>query len=95
MDAGRERRELRRIERWLTVNDPELASMLSGNGARQRTANRRSTRFAVDALGAACVVIGVLTGLFALIFTGVLVLMTGACLHTTCRRPRRRGPAAP
>ncbi|HUQ59468.1 DUF3040 domain-containing protein [Lentzea sp.] len=90
MDAARELRELRRIERWLTVNDPELAAMLSAHGAEPRTANRRGTRLAVDVLGAACVIIGALTGLFVLVFTGVLVLMAGACLHTMCRR-RGRG----
>jgi uncharacterized BrkB/YihY/UPF0761 family membrane protein len=34
------------------------------------------------------VIIGALTGLFLFVFVGVLVLMTGACLHATCR-PRR------
>jgi hypothetical protein len=88
VDAARELRELRRIERWFTVNDPELAAALSALGAKPRTANRRWTRLAVDAVGAACVIIGALTGLFMFVFLGVLMLMTGACLHATCRRRR-------
>ncbi|MEV6715347.1 DUF3040 domain-containing protein [Lentzea sp. NPDC051208] len=92
MDAARELRELRRIERWLTVNDPELAAALSAHGAEPRTANGRWTRLAVDVLGAVCVIIGALTGLFMFVFVGVLVLMTGACLHATCLRRHRRRP---
>lgn len=90
MDAVRELRELRRIERWFTVNDPELAAALAAHGAKPRTANRRWTRLAVDVLGAACVTIGALTGLFMFVFVGVLVSMIGACLHATCRRRRHQ-----
>ena len=89
MDAARELRELRRIEHWLTVDDPELAATLTSHGARPRTSHRRWPRLAVDGLGVVCVVVGVLTGLFTFLFLGVLVLMTGACLHLTCRTPKR------
>jgi Protein of unknown function (DUF3040) len=95
MDAARELRELRRIEHWLTVDDPDLAATLTAHGAKPRTANRRWTRLAVDILGAACVIIGALAGLFTFVFLGVLALMTGACLHATCRRRRRRDPIPP
>ncbi|MGW4213522.1 DUF3040 domain-containing protein [Lentzea sp. NPDC004789] len=83
MDPARELRELRRIEHRLTVEDPDLAATLSAHGSTPRTANRRWARFAVDALGAACVIIGVLTGLLTFVFVGVVVLMVGACLHVT------------
>lgn len=84
MDAAHERHELRRIERWLAVNDPGLAAALSAPGAGPRRINRRPVRFAVDLLGATCVLIGAVTGVLTFVFVGVLVLMAGACLHTTC-----------
>ncbi|SDG57315.1 Protein of unknown function [Lentzea fradiae] len=87
MDAARELRELRRIERWLAVNDPDLAAALSTAPPRSR--NRKPVRVAVDVLGVLCVVLGVLTGALLLVFTGCLVLMTGLCLHTTCRGRRQ------
>jgi hypothetical protein len=83
VDSARERDELRRIERWLAVNDPRLAAALSAPGAGPRRVNRRSVRCAVDLLGAAGVLIGAVTGVLTFVFVGVLVLMTGACLHTT------------
>ncbi|MEU0884102.1 DUF3040 domain-containing protein [Lentzea sp. NPDC005914] len=86
MDPAHERQELRRIERWLAVNDPGLAAALSAPGAGPRQANRRSIRLTIDLLGVVCVLTGVLTGVLTLIFVGMLVLMAGACLHTTCRR---------
>ncbi|WP_329791185.1 DUF3040 domain-containing protein [Lentzea sp. DG1S-22] len=95
MDAARELRELRRIERWLTVNDPELAAMLTAHGGVSGRPGHRWVRLTVDAVGAVSVVIGMLTGLFTVAFLGVLVLMTGACLHTTCRRQHRRRRASP
>jgi hypothetical protein len=95
VDAARELRELRRIERWLTINDPELAAMLAAHGTTPAGPKHRWMRLAVDAVGTVSVVIGMLTGVLTVAFIGVLVLMTGACLHTTCRRQRRRGPASP
>lgn len=88
MYAARELRELRRIERWFTVNDPELAATLSAHGATPPKAKHRWMRLVVDALGALLVIIGVVTVVVTLVFTGVLVLMTGACWHATCRRRR-------
>ena len=95
MDAARELRELRRIEQRLTASDPELAAMLRAHGAKSRTASRRWRRFAVDVLGAVFVAVGALTVSFTLVFLGVLALMTGACLHVTCRRQRREGGVTP
>ncbi len=88
MDAAQEQQELRRIERWLTANDPELAAALSEPGAAPRRANRRQVRLTVDVLGAVCVLIGAVTGAFFFIFVGVYALMAGACLHTASRRRR-------
>lgn len=85
MDPEYERRQLRKIERWFEVTDPRLATTLAGPGASVRTANRRSVRFAVDAAGLTFVVAGTAVAL-PLVFVGCLLLMTGACMHTTCRR---------
>ncbi|WP_112227596.1 DUF3040 domain-containing protein [Lentzea atacamensis] len=60
MDSAHERHELRRIERWLAVNDPDLAAALSAPGAEPLHANRRSVRLTVDLAGVACVATGVL-----------------------------------
>ncbi|GLY50379.1 DUF3040 domain-containing protein [Lentzea sp. NBRC 102530] len=90
MDAARELRELRRIERWLTTDDPELAAALSAHGAAPRQTKQRWARFTICAVGAVCVVLGALTATFLFVFTGVLALMVGACLHVL-RRSRRRG----
>jgi F0F1-type ATP synthase assembly protein I len=84
VDSAHERDELRRIERWLAVNDPRLAAALSAPGAGPRRVNRRPVRLSVDLLGAVCVLIGVVTGALTFVFVGVVVLMVGACLHTTC-----------
>jgi hypothetical protein len=83
VDSARERHELRRIERWLAVNDPALAASLSAPGAGPRRVNCRSVRFAAGLLGAACVLIGALASVLTLVFVGVMVLMVGACLHAT------------
>lgn len=85
MDPADEQRELQRIERWLAVNDPVLATELSAPGAAPLQANRRFVRFTVDLLGVLGILTGALTTTFTLIFGGVLVLMAGACLHATCR----------
>lgn len=87
MDAARELRELRRLERWLTENDPELAAALSATPPRRR--NSRAVRCTVDALGAIGVVLGVVTGALFFVFLGVLVLMSGLCLHATHRGRRQ------
>ncbi|GAA3689501.1 hypothetical protein C8D88_11017 [Lentzea atacamensis] len=92
MDSAHERHELRRIERWLAVNDPDLAAALSAPGAEPLHANRRSVRLTVDLAGVACVAAGVLTSWLSFIFIGVVVLMAGACLHTTCGHRRHQGP---
>jgi hypothetical protein len=83
VDSAHERHELRRIEHWLAVNDPGLAASLSAPGAGPRRLNRPSVRFAAGLLGAACVLIGALTGVLTFVFVGVVVLMVGACLHAT------------
>ncbi|PWK84615.1 hypothetical protein C8D88_108230 [Lentzea atacamensis] len=85
MDPSSEQRELRQIGHWLAVNDPDLAAALGAPDALPRRRNRRSVRIAVDLLGVLCIVIGSVTTTFLFIFTGVLVLMIGAYLHTTCR----------
>ncbi|SER72102.1 Protein of unknown function [Lentzea xinjiangensis] len=89
MDSD-ELRELRRIERWLAVNDPDLAEALSAPGAVHRRANRPVVRLAIHLFGTASLLIGAITDMLWIVFAGVLVLMVGACLHTTRRHRTKR-----
>ncbi|WP_447002220.1 DUF3040 domain-containing protein [Saccharothrix isguenensis] len=84
-----ERRQLRRIERWLEATDPALACALSGRTTIRRPAHRTSTRASAALLGIALVVGGAAVYL-PMVFAGCLLLMTAACLHVT--RPRPTAP---
>ncbi|QFZ19231.1 DUF3040 domain-containing protein [Saccharothrix syringae] len=95
MDLNRyERRQLRRIRRWFERTDPVLVAVLSGRPPGHRGARRKCLRLLVDAVGAACLVAGVLVHL-PLLPVGFLLVMAGACLHTAaCRHDAllRRAP---
>ncbi|MEU4805032.1 DUF3040 domain-containing protein [Actinosynnema sp. NPDC023587] len=76
-----ERRQLRRIERWFENTDPALASVLAGRDPVTAT-RRTSTGVWVTLLGITFLVVGALVHL-PLVFVGLLLLMTAACLHVT------------
>ncbi|MEV4315683.1 DUF3040 domain-containing protein [Actinocrispum sp. NPDC049592] len=83
MDARRERRQLRNIERALGVADPEWLRSVGGRPGVTVRANCMPVRVFVDTMAVLSVALGAATALFPLIFLGCLLLVTGACMHTT------------
>ncbi|PXY26939.1 DUF3040 domain-containing protein [Prauserella muralis] len=98
MLSHHERQELERIQHWFELDDPDLAQAL-GQGTTPSAARGRGriSRFAIDALAAVVIVLGIVTLNFGLLFLGALVLAVAACLHVSgwpsSERGERRGLA--
>jgi hypothetical protein len=75
MFTPHERRQLRLIEQWFETDDPELATTLRNGPVRQPA---RWPQMAVIVLACVLLGLGVATGAFVLIFTGVLAGVTAA-----------------
>ncbi|CAM3587022.1 DUF3040 domain-containing protein [Kibdelosporangium persicum] len=86
MDARYHQRRLRQIEHTLEMSDPSWAQSVGLRPSRARRANRLPVRLAVDAAGVGCIAFGAATEAFLVIFLGCLLVMSGACMHTTRRQ---------
>jgi DUF3040 family protein len=77
-----ERRQLRLIEQWFELDDPQLASTLRTGPVRRPSAVPQVTTIAV-----ACVLatLGIATGAFILVFSAVLTGLAGFFLVTRRR----------
>ncbi|MET9229935.1 hypothetical protein [Lentzea sp. NPDC003310] len=49
--------------------------------------NSRRVRLAIDLIGVSVLLLGLVTGVFVLVFGGGVIAAAGACLHAAHRRP--------
>lgn len=72
-----ERRQLRLIEEWFERDDPQLANTLRSGPVKRRSA---ATRTIVVAVAAVLALLGIVTGVFVVIFAAAVAAVAGGYL---------------
>ncbi|GAB3573099.1 hypothetical protein GCM10027445_31770 [Amycolatopsis endophytica] len=87
MLSRNEQQQLRAIEQWFEISDPELTRSLREGRVRQWNLGRRLLCLVLMVTGVGLIGLGAVAGNVLLLFVGILSLTTGVCLRIGALRP--------
>ncbi|MFD4193120.1 MULTISPECIES: DUF3040 domain-containing protein [Amycolatopsis] len=87
MLSRNEQQQLRAIERWFEISDPDLTRALREGRFRHLGRLRRLGCLALMTFGALLIGLGAVAANVFLLFVGILALTTGVCLRIGALRP--------
>ena len=87
MLSRNEQQQLRAIEQWFEITDPELTRSLREGRSGRLGLSRRLLCVALMAFGVVLIGFGAVAAHVFLLFLGILGLTTGVCLRTGAIRP--------
>ncbi|MDQ0378544.1 DUF3040 domain-containing protein [Amycolatopsis thermophila] len=87
MLSRNEQQQLRAIEQWFEISDPDLTRALRSGRLRQWGLGRRLLCLGLMVLGVGLIALGAAVSNVLLLFVGILSLTTGVCLRIGALRP--------
>ena len=87
MLSRHEQQQLRAIEQWFEITDPDLTRSMREGRFRHRDPRRKLLCIALVALGGVLIGLGAVIANVFVLFVGILCLTTGVCLRIGAIQP--------